>query len=119
MVFYFSYEGNRTQVLKEIKDLLIAKGFVLNEYAPTEGFLFTDYKLYDWGTGDRLIAIVVNIDDKITVTGMGKLAIPTANIGEPNSILKIKNVDRLPYKIQKKIFFPLIDSIDSLGYKII
>ena len=116
MVINFSYEGNKSQVLKEIKELLIAKGFILKEYAPVEGFLFTDYKIYDWGTGDRLIAIIVNIDDKITVTGMGKMAIPTANIGEPNLILKIKNVDRLPYKIQKKIFLPLINSIDSLGF---
>ena len=40
-----------------------------------------------------------------------------SGIGSFDSLLKIKNFDQLPYKIQKKIFFPLIESMDSLGFK--
>ena len=108
-----------TKLLGSVRELLINNGYVIDEYAPTEGFLFTDYKYHDWGTGERMLALIVDIDDKITITAKGKMAIPVAGIGGRDRILRIKSVDKLPYRVQKKIFFPLINSMDSLGYNII
>ena len=117
MILHFSYDGKKGENLEKIKELLVKKGFSIKEYAPQEGLLFTDYKYFEWGTGERLLALVVVLDDKITITGLGKMAIPVANIGDSKSVLKIKKLDKLPYRVQKKIFFPLIKSMDSLGYK--
>ena len=90
MVIHFSYKGNKNIALEEIRDLLLNRGYVIKEYAPFDGLLFTEYKFHDWGTGERLLALVVHIDDKITLTGMGKMAIPVANVGDSKSILKIQ-----------------------------
>ena len=119
MVIHFNYNGEKSKVMNDIRKLLLDNGYIIDEYAPTEGFLFTDYKYHNWGTGERLLSLIVNIDDKITVTAKGKVAIPVAGIGNMEEILRIKSVDKLPYRVQKKILFPIINSMDSLGYIII
>tara|TARA_B100000029_G_scaffold221760_1_gene219437 strand:+ start:3714 stop:4085 length:372 start_codon:yes stop_codon:yes gene_type:complete len=117
MVMHFSYEKPRTEAIPEIRKFLMDEGFTILEYAPEDGFMFTDYKLFDWGEGQRLLAVSVTIQDKMTITGSGKYDIPVTGIGENEELLKIKTVDKLPYLIQKKTFLALIDPLDSLGYK--
>ena len=119
MVIHFNYDGEKSKVINDIRKLLLDNGYIIDEYAPTEGFLFTDYKYHNWGTGERLLSLIVDIDDKITVTAKGKIAIPVAGIGNMEGILRIKSVDKLPYRVQEKILFPIIKSMDSLGYSII
>ena len=89
MVVHFSYDKPRAEALKEIRSFLESEGFIILEYAPEDAFLFTDYKLYDWGTGRRLLAVTVHINDKITITGMGKLDVPVSNLGPPDELQKI------------------------------
>ena len=87
------------------------------EFAPEDGFILTDYKSFDWGEGQRLLAVSVHIHDKMTITGMGKMDIPVSGIGDDEELLKIKTFDSLPYKIQHRTLFTLIEPLDSLGYK--
>ena len=117
MVMHFSYDKPRGEALEEIRSLLENEGFVILEYAPEDAFLFTDHKLYDWGTGRRLLAVTVHINDKITITGMGKMDVPVTNLGSPDELQKIKSVDRLPYSIQKRTFLALIKPLKDLGYR--
>jgi len=42
----------------------------------------------------------------LPIVGMGKYEIVTSGIGNPDDILKMKSVDKLPYRLQKKIFLP-------------
>jgi len=119
MVAHFSYDKPKQVVFKELRTHLEISGFTIKEYAPEDAFLFTDFKLYDWGTGRRLLAVAVHVNDKITITGMGKMDVPVSDLGEPNELLKIKEVDRLPHSIQKKTFLALIQSINELGYETI
>ena len=122
MVVHFSYDSkvkSKNAVFQEIRDHLAGLGFNIVKYAPEDAFLFTDYKLYDWGSGKRLLAVAVHVNDKITITGMGKMDIPVTNLGPPEDLMKIKEVDKLPYSIQKRTFLPLVKSINSLGYKTI
>ena len=116
MVVHFSYDKPRAEALKEIRSFLESEGFIILEYAPEDAFLFTDYKLYDWGTGRRLLAVTVHINDKITITGMGKMDVPVSNLGPPDELQKIKSVDRLPYSIQKRTFLALVQPLNDLGY---
>ena len=117
MVAHFDFDGDKKKVMENIRHLLIKRGFKIKLYAPNESFMFTQLKSHNWGTGERVIGLIVQVEDKITLTGVGKMDVPVSGIGSFDSLLKIKNYDRLPYKIQKKIFFPLIDSLDSLGFK--
>ncbi len=117
MVLHFSYTIPQEEVLLEIRTYLENEGFIILEYAPEDGFLFTDYKLFEWGTGRRFLAVTVHVHDKVTITGMGKMDVPVTDLGPPDELLKIKSVDRLPYRIQKRTFLALIEPLDSLGYK--
>ena len=119
MVAHFSYEKPKQVVFEDLRSHLEKSGFTIKEYAPEDAFLFTDFKLYDWGTGRRLLAVAIHVNDKITITGMGKMDIPVSDLGPPDKLLKIKEVDRLPHSIQKKTFLELVKSISDLGYEIL
>jgi len=98
---HFSYEKPREDAIKEMKN------FLVNE----------EFTILEWGEGQRLLAVSVHIHDKMTITGMGKMDIPVSGIGEDEELLKIKSFDRLPYKIQSRTLFTLVEPLDSLGYK--
>ena len=117
MVAHFSYEKPKRFVFEDLRSHLEKSGFTIKEYAPDDAFLFTDFKLYDWGKGRRLLAVAIHVNDKITITGMGKMDIPVSDLGPPDELMKIKEVDRLPHSIQKKTFLELVKSINDLGYK--
>ena len=117
MVLYFSFGNDKLETLSNLRNLLENQGYVILEYAPEDGFLFTDYKEFNWGTGRRLMSLAVHITDKITLTGMGKMDVPVSNLGLPSELQKIKEFDSLPYKVQKKTFLSLIEPIEKLGYK--
>ena len=117
MVAHFSYEKPKQVVFEDLRSHLEKSGFTIKEYAPEDAFLFTDFKLYDWGTGRRLLAVAIHVNDKITITGKGKMDIPVSDLGPPDKLFKIKEVDRLPHSIQKKTFLELVKSISDLGYE--
>tara|TARA_B100000003_G_C10924220_1_gene368533 strand:+ start:415 stop:861 length:447 start_codon:yes stop_codon:yes gene_type:complete len=117
MVLHYSYEKPRAEVIIEMKNFLEKESFSIQQYSPEDGFIFTGYKVFDWGEGKRLLALTVHIHDKLTIKGMGKMEVPTSGIGNPEDILKMKSMDKLPYRIQKRIFLPLSNKLDSLGYK--
>ena len=50
---------------------------------------------------------------------MGKYEIVTSGIGNPDDILKMKTVDKLPYRLQKKIFLPIIEALEKRGLKLV
>ena len=115
MVMHFDYEGDPRVALNNIKKILENEGFKIIEYAPEDGFLFTDYKEFNWGTGRRIIAVTVHVHDKIIITGMGSMDIPVTNLGRPDELLKIKKMDRLPYTVQKKVFLSLTQPFEEIG----
>lgn len=117
MVIHFSYDQNKREVFYKIQSFLDKENFKLLEIAPEDNFLFTDFKEYNWGTGRRFISLSIHVTDKITVTGMGKMDVPVSDLGPKEDLLKIKNFDKLPYSVQKKVFLPLIEEFEKLGFK--
>ena len=63
--------------------------------------------------------MAVHVNDKITITGMGKMDVPVSDLGPTEGLMKIKEVDRLPYSIQKRTFLELVRSVSGLGYETI
>ena len=119
MVEHFSFHDTKKNTLASVRTILEDEGFTILEYAPEDAFLFTEFKIYNWNTGRRLLAVAVHINDKITLTGMGKMDVPVSDLGESHELMKLKSVDRLPYTIQKRTFIPLIKKLNENGYNTI
>lgn len=120
MVLYFDYDHPKKEAVGILKHYLESNGYFILQYAPEAGFIITDYKTFDWGEGKRLLALTIQVHDKVTITADGKMDVPVSGIGwEDDELLKLKTVDRLPYSIQKRTFFTLVEPLDSLGFHLI
>ena len=115
----FQYNGSIKNIMPTIKDYLESQKYDIIHYAPESGFILTDYKLFKLNTGKVYLALSININDLVVVVGMGKYEIVTSGIGNPKDILKMKNVDKLPYRLQKKIFLPIISGLEKKGLKLV
>ena len=115
----FQYSGSIKDIMPTIKEYLESQEYDIIHYAPESGFILTDYKLFKLNTGKVFLALSININDLVVVVGMGKYEIVTSGIGNPDDILKMKTVDKLPYRLQKKIFLPIVDGLEKRGLKLI
>ena len=119
MVLNFKYEGTIGDIMPVVKEYLESKNYDIIHYAPESGYILTDYRLFRLNTGRVYLALSVNINDLVVVLGMGKYEIVTAGIGNPDDMVKMKAVDKLPYRLQKKIFLPIIKGLENKGLKLV
>ena len=119
MVLNFKYAGTVRDIMPIVKEYLESKNYDIIHYAPESGYILTDYRLFRLNTGKVYLALSVNINDLVVVLGMGKYEIVTSGIGDPNDMLKMKAVDKLPYRLQKKIFLPIIKGLEQKGLKLV
>ena len=119
MVLNFKYEGTIGDIMPVVKEYLESKNYDIIHYASESGYILTDYRLFRLNTGRVYLALSVNINDLVVVLGMGKYEIVTAGIGNPDDMVKMKAVDKLPYRLQKKIFLPIIKGLEEKGLKLV
>ena len=119
MVLNFKYEGTVRNIMPIVKEYLESKNYDIIHYAPESGYILTDYRLFRLNTGKVYLALSVNINDLVVVLGMGKYEIVTSGIGNPDDMVKMKAVDKLPYRLQKKIFLPIIKGLEKNGLKLV
>ena len=119
MVLNFKYDGSVMDIMPVVKDYLESEKFDIIHYAPESGYILTDFKIFSLNSGKVYLALSININDLVVVVGMGKYEIVTSGIGNPDDILKMKAVDKLPYRLQKKIFLPLINGLEQKGLKLL
>ena len=119
MVLNFKYEGTVREIMPVVKEYLESKNYDIIHYAPESGYILTDYRLFRLNTGKVYLALSVNINDLVVVLGMGKYEIVTSGIGDPDDMLKMKAVDKLPYRLQKKIFLPIKKGLEQKGLKLV
>ena len=119
MVLNFKYEGTVRDIMPVVKEYLESKNYDIIHYAPESGYILTDYRLFRLNTGKVYLALSVNINDLVVVLGMGKYEIVTSGIGDPDDMLKMKAVDKLPYRLQKKIFLPIKKGLEQKGLKLV
>ncbi|MED5554014.1 MAG: hypothetical protein VX530_02960 [Candidatus Neomarinimicrobiota bacterium] len=119
MVLNFKYEGTIGDIMPVVKEYLESKNYDIIHYASESGYILTDYRLFSLNTGRVYLALSVNINDLVVVLGMGKYEIVTAGIGNPDDMVKMKAVDKLPYRLQKKIFLPIIKGLEKKGLKLV
>lgn len=119
MVLNFKYEGTIGDIMPVVKEYLESKNYDIIHYASESGYILTDYRLFRLNTGRVYLALSVNINDLVVVLGMGKYEIVTAGIGNPDDMVKMKAVDKLPYRLQKKIFLPIVKGLEEKGLKLV
>ena len=119
MVLNFKFEGGVKDIMPVVKNYLESKKYDIIHYAPESGYILTDYKLFSLNTGKVYLALSVNINDLVVIVGMGKYEIVTSGLGNPEDMLKMKSVDKLPYKLQKKIFLPIIRDLEEKKLKLV
>ena len=119
MVLNFKYEGTVDDIMPVVKEYLESKNYDIIHYAPESGYILTDYRLFRFNTGKVYLALSVNINDLVVVLGMGKYEIVTSGMGSPDDMLKMKSVDKLPYRLQKKIFLPIIKGLEQKALKLV
>ena len=119
MVLNFKYDGTVRDIMPVVKKYLESKNYDIIHYAPESGYILTDYRLFRLNTGKVYLALSVNINDLVVVLGMGKYEIVTSGIGDADDMLKMKAVDKLPYRLQKKIFLPIKKGLEQKGLKLL
>ena len=119
MVLNFKYEGTVREIMPVVKEYLESKNYDIIHYAPESGYILTDYRLFRLNTGKVYLALSVNINDLVVILGMGKYEIVTSGIGNPDDMVKMKAVDKLPYRLQKKIFLPIKKGLEQKGLKLV
>ena len=119
MVLNFKYDGTIMDIMPVVKDYLENEKYDIIHYAPESGYILTDFKLFSMNSGKVYLALSININDLVVVVGMGKYEIVTSGIGNPDDIVKMKAVDKLPYRLQKIIFLPIIKGLEQKGLKLI
>ena len=119
MVLNFKYDGTIMDIMPVVKDYLESKEYDIIHYAPEAGYILTDFKLFSLNSGKVYLALSVNIKDLVVIVGMGKYEIVTSGIGNADDMLKMKAVDKLPYRYQKKIFLPIIKGLEQRGLKLV
>ena len=105
MVLNFKFKGTVKEIMPIVKDYIESKNYDIIHYAKEAGYILTDYKLFKINTGKVYLALSININDLVVIVGMGKYEITTSGIGNPDDIVKLKAVDKLPYRIQRKFFY--------------
>tara|TARA_B100000579_G_scaffold431087_1_gene445589 strand:- start:135 stop:506 length:372 start_codon:yes stop_codon:yes gene_type:complete len=119
MVLNFKYDGTIMDIMPVVKDYFESKEYDIIHYAPEAGYILTDFKLFSLNSGKVYLALSVNIKDLVVIVGMGKYEIVTSGIGNADDMLKMKAVDKLPYRYQKKIFLPIIKGLEQRGLKLV
>ena len=61
MVKHYIYNELPRVVLDDIKKMLEEEGFRIAEYAPEDGFMYTDYRIAYWGKNQYQFALIIQL----------------------------------------------------------
>lgn len=120
MVRYFSFEKNKVEALQETKEILESLNYNIDVFAPESYFLVTqttqlrkDIRRYEY-------ALAVYITDQIQVHIVAERLVykrgSEASLGGGKELIERQPSDRLPYQVQQKIFWPIIEALGKSGY---
>ena len=118
MIRYFNYECAQKEALELAKNSLLDLGYKIDLMAP-EGYLMVtkmqgvkkDIRQYDF-------RIVVLVEDRVEVIIVAQRKVfkrdSEASIGGKD-LIQIEVSDKLPYSLQRSIFYPIINEFTKNG----
>ena len=118
MVRYFNYECKQEEALDLAKNSLLELGYKIDLMAPEGHFMLTkmqgvkkDIRQYDF-------RIAVLVEDRVEVIIVAQRKVfkrdSEASIGGKN-LIQTEVADKLPYSLQRSIFYPIIDEFTKKG----
>ncbi len=121
MVRYFHFEGEKRIALEKTRDVLESLGYNVDVFAPESDFMVTkasrlkrDLRRYDY-------ALAVYITDMIQIHIIAEKYVfkrgSEASFGGGEVLTEKQTSDRLPYEIQQKVFWPIINALKAKGIK--
>jgi len=118
MIRYFNYEYTQKEALSIARNSLLDLGYKIDLSAP-EGYFFLtkpqalkkDIRKYDY-------RIAVVVEDRVEVVIVAQRQIfkrdSEASIGG-DDLIQTQVSDKLPYSLQRSIFYPIIDEVSKNG----
>ena len=118
MIRYFDYEYTQKEALTIARDSLLDLGYKIDLSAP-EGYFFLtkpqpvkkDIRQYDY-------RIAVLVEDRVEIVIVAQRKIfkrdSEASIGG-RDLIQTQISDKLPYSLQRSIFYPIIDEFSRNG----
>jgi len=118
MIRYFNYECTQEEALELAKNSLLDLGYKIDLVAPEGYFMLTkiqgvkkDIRQYDF-------RIAVLVEDRVEV-----IIVAQRNVFKRDSegscggegLIQTEVSDKLPYSLQRSIFYPIIDEFTKIG----
>jgi len=118
MIRYFNYECTQEEALELAKNSLLDLGYKIDLVAPEGYFMLTkiqgvkkDIRQYDF-------RIAVLVEDRVEV-----IIVAQRNVFKRDSetsiggkgMIQTEVSDKLPYSLQRSIFYPIIDEFTKIG----
>ena len=118
MIRYFNYECTQEEALELAKNSLLDLGYKIDLMAPEGHFMLTkiqgvkkDIRQYDF-------RIAVLVEDRVEVIIIAQRNVfkrdSEASIGG-KGLIQTEVSDKLPYSLQRSIFYPIIDEFTKNG----
>ncbi len=118
MIRYFDYEFTQKQALSVAKDSLLDLGYKIDLSAPEGYFFLTKSQPVEKDIRKYNYRIAVVVEDRVEVVIVANRQIfkrdSEASIGG-RDLIQTQTSDKLPYSLQRSIFYPIIDEFYRNG----
>ena len=118
MIRYFDYEYTQKEALSIAKNSLLDLGYKIDLSAPEGYFFLTKPQPVEKDIRKYSYRIAVVVEDRVEVVIVAQRQIfkrdSEASIGG-RDLIQTQTSDKLPYSLQRSIFYPIIDEFSRNG----
>ncbi|MBT3299831.1 MAG: hypothetical protein HOG20_03090 [Candidatus Marinimicrobia bacterium] len=122
MVRYFSYDGSQVEATQNMKKYLDREGIPIKHFAPESGYILTEPLETKINFATYEIQLSIHVEDRVKL-----YLISSKEIYSRGSEISIgggafnrkQSMDKLPYKIQRKIYSSFYRSLKRAGFRLI
>lgn len=118
MIRYVDYNGSPKEILEASKHILDSLGYEIDWYTPEGNILVTKPIFVQHDIRKYQYAVIVHVEDVIEIVLVAQRSIfkrgSEWSIGG-KELTTLEEKDRIPYGLQQKIFFPILDLYEQIG----
>ena len=118
MIRYFNYDCAQDEALELAKNSLLDLGYKIDLMAPEGYFMVTKMQGVKKDIRQYAFRIAVLVEDRVEVIIVAQRKVfkrdSEASIGGKD-LIQTETSDRLPYSLQRSIFYPIIDEFTKNG----
>jgi len=118
MVRYVDYQGSPREILEKSKQLLDSLDYEIDWYTPEGNILLTKPTNVKQDIRQYQYVVIVHVEDVVEIVLYAQRTIfkrsSEWSIGG-KELTTLEEKDRIPYGLQQKIFFPILDEYEKIG----